>query len=357
MSRSNLLSTNSSHLLQFIIFLLGLYTLYFAKSLLIPLVLALMLALLLSPLVTWLQHYKIPRTVSSVLLLSLFIGAFLLLAIQLIEPVRKWTEILPQLSEAISQRLDTFGDNMDGGSTEISEQTNMPDVEHALFADFFAQSGDVSNGDGADDEAGNADAGGETGSQDSGSADTGSQLSSRLQQAALEAGLYLLSATPIAIVQLLTVLILVLFLLIFGPNVFQAYARNSDRVDEDTLHMLDKVRSELGHYVLAICVINTGLGLVTAGVLYLLGLEDALLWGMVCGLLNFAPYVGPLVSLGLLLVASLAQFGMVWYAIAPPLAFFTVNAIEANFFTPTVLGYRLRLNPSTLIVWLFIWGG
>jgi len=58
----------------------------------------------------------------------------------------------------------------------------------------------------------------------------------------------------------------------------------------------------------------------------------------------------------MLCIAGVVQFGMEWNALIPAVAFFVLNVTEANFFTPLVLGQRMRLNPLTLIVWLLIWG-
>ena len=64
----------------------------------------------------------------------------------------------------------------------------------------------------------------------------------------------------------------------------------------DILHSIER---EISRYVLTISVINAMVGLVFAGILYVLGvpLQEALLWGTMAALLNFAPYVGPLIGM------------------------------------------------------------
>ena len=87
---------SSTNVLRFLLFLAALYTLYFTKSLLIPLVLALLIALLLNPLVSFLKKWKIPRTVSSVLLLITSISGIVLLTSELMGPFQKWAQALPE---------------------------------------------------------------------------------------------------------------------------------------------------------------------------------------------------------------------------------------------------------------------
>jgi predicted PurR-regulated permease PerM len=86
------------------------------------------------------------------------------------------------------------------------------------------------------------------------------------------------------------------------------------------------------------------------------GVEDALLWGVLVGLLNFAPYVGPIFGMAMLCLAGLAQYGPVLLAALPVLVYFAINLMEAQFVTPLILGRNMRLNPLILIVWLFVWG-
>ena len=73
------------------------------------------------------------------------------------------------------------------------------------------------------------------------------------------------------------------------------------------------------------------------------------------GLLNFAPYVGPVAAMLILYLAGIIQYGAEWAALTPVLIFFAINTLEAQFITPTVLGRNMRLNPLVLILWLILW--
>ncbi|MCB1854595.1 MAG: AI-2E family transporter, partial [Halieaceae bacterium] len=75
-----------------------LYTLYFARSLLMPIVVALLVALMLSPAVELLKRVRVPRLVSALLLLTVLGGPFVLLSVELAAPAQKWAAQLPELS-------------------------------------------------------------------------------------------------------------------------------------------------------------------------------------------------------------------------------------------------------------------
>src|SRR3546814_13045636 len=70
-----------------------------------------------------------------------------------------------------------------------------------------------------------------------------------------------------------------------------------------TVDILQAIEREISRYVLTITLINTAVSMILAGALYWLGVElhEALLWGALAELLNFAPYVGTLVGVLIIL--------------------------------------------------------
>ena len=74
-----------------------------------------------------------------------------------------------------------------------------------------------------------------------------------------------------------------------------------------TVDILQSIEREMSRYVLTISAINTVVGLVMAALLHWvcgLAAQEALLWGTMAGLLNFAPYVGPLIGVIVMLLKS-----------------------------------------------------
>jgi predicted PurR-regulated permease PerM len=81
---------------------------------------------------------------------------------------------------------------------------------------------------------------------------------------------------------------------------------------------------------------------------------------VVSWLLNYIPYLGALVNIGLLAVAGLLTFDSLTPALLPAAAFLGINLVESNVVTPFVLGKRLELNPVMVFLgltfWWWIWG-
>jgi predicted PurR-regulated permease PerM len=317
-----------------------LYTLYFAKSLLMPLVVALLFTLLLSPLVAVLKRLYVPRTLSAILMICAIGGPFTILAIELAEPAQKWAKQLPELSERMTAQLD----NLTESSQSVPVQTANQEAESEGFSFFGLFEGKKK----------------QPAPQPviQSSSDAAETVSKRVKQGGMELMVAILAATPVVIAQLLTCVILILFLLIFGPRLFNAYIHIFVPPDarEDRVNLVGTIQLELSRYIGTVSVINAGLGMTTGLALWLFGVEDALLWGVLVGLLNFAPYVGPIFGMAMLCLAGLAQYGPVALAALPVLIYFSINLLEAQFVTPLVLGKNMRLNPLILIIWLFIWG-
>ncbi|MDO8862274.1 AI-2E family transporter [Haliea sp. E1-2-M8] len=321
-----------------------LYTIYFAKSLLIPIVVALIFALLLSPLVQLLKRFYIPRAISAILILSLIGGPLILLATQLAEPAQRWAKAIPELTEQFSQRVDKITDSL----TATPEPIPAPEPPKPRGFTFFGLFGD--------DSATEAEA--ETVNVEESAAKDENRVSEKIKQSGVEVILTMLSGAPWMIAQLLTTVMLILFLLVFGPGLFVSFVNTFPRIQDKrrSIVLVRTIQVELSRYIVTVSAINTCLGLATAGALWLFGVQDALLWGVLVGMLNFAPYVGPLLAVIVLLLAGVVQYGAVASAALPAMVYFSINLVEAQVVTPLIMGRNMRLNPLVIIVWLVAWG-
>lgn len=331
---------DQSTLLRWILALAVLYTLYFAQTILVPLVVTSLISLLLSPLVALFKQWHIPRGISALCLLAALLTPFTFVAVELAEPAQKWAQMIPKLSEHITQQIDSISDAIEGEEA-VAKRNAVKKKEKSGFS-FFGLF--------EDDEP-----------QEEPVTDTGEEknvVTERIKQGGVEIIISMLEATPLALAQLLTGIIIILFLLIFGPSLFAAFINGLHRV-KDKKRMLDLVgtiQKELSRYIVTVSIINFGLGAATALTLHLMGMEDALLWGVLAGLLNFIPYVGSMIGVAILCMAGLVEYGIEVYALLPPLAYLALNLIESQFVTPTVLGHHMRLNPLIVMLWLLVLG-
>ncbi len=319
-------------LLKTLVGLAIIYTLYLAKSLLIPLFFSALVALLLSPLVRVARRFFIPPSLSAAALMLLLVTPFTLLGLELAEPAQRWMQSLPKIAAEVTQEIEEISDSLKQGAELTAPE---PAKENTSFFSWF------------DDEE-----------EPEPKPNDGNTMTDRLKQSGIELGLTILSNAPLLLAQIFGCLILIFFLLVFGPNLFNVFIRDFPIVTNKrrALVLVNHIQRELSAYIITISMINGLLGVATAIAFTFLGVQDAILWGALVALLNFVPYLGGLISCSILLVAGLVQFGLVSAALLPAFVFLGINIFESQLATPTVLGRSLRLNPVIIILWLSITG-
>ncbi|KAA1189226.1 AI-2E family transporter [Pseudohalioglobus sediminis] len=314
-----------------------LYTCYFASSLLIPLVLAAMLALPLHPAVHFLRQYYVPRAVSGVILLAAIGVPFTLLGMQLAEPAERWLDRAPELTRKVNQQLESLTEALVSGPEEAAVPA---EEEASALSRLFGWFSDAEEQEKASTEAANQ------------------EISRQLGLRGLQAMLDIIAEMPVFLAQFFAVLILVLFMLVYGPGIYYAGIESMPQIrnkDEARALVIDTQR-ELSRYIFTVSVINLGLGLATSLALWLLNFEDPLFWGTLVALLNFAPYVGPLIAAIAISLAGFDQYGLGWAALVPTAVYFAINTLESQLVTPVALGRTVAINPLFTMIWLMLWG-
>jgi predicted PurR-regulated permease PerM len=120
------------------------------------------------------------------------------------------------------------------------------------------------------------------------------------------------------------------------------------------------VQDRVADYILTVSIINLGVGLVVALGAWLMGMDAPVMWGGLAALLNFVPYIGPLAMVSLLALFGLGSADAPLVGLIPAAAFLGLHTIEANIVTPAVLGARFTTNPVMILLALayfgWIWG-
>ena len=290
------------------------YTLYLAKTLILPIVIAGFLALFCNPLVVALQRRWLPQVVAAVTVMimvcTLLVGTFTLLA----QPAEKWIAAVPYATADITARINKAAAPA-GNPTQALAGEPAP----------------ATNGTIAD------------------------QLRNRFFGTFVS---FALSSTPILLTQILAVVILVYFFLVYSAGMLRRLIEIRPAMSEKrtTVVIVRTIQADVSHYVLVISIINTGLGAATALTMWALGVRDPILWGAMAAMLNFAPYIGPFIMTLVLAFVGYIQFGATGYALLIPSAYLCLNFLECQLVTPTALGNRLHLNPLVVFVWLILWG-
>jgi len=160
----------------------------------------------------------------------------------------------------------------------------------------------------------------------------------------------------------LEVVILLYFLLAAGDLFLQKLVKVLPRLGDKrtAVQIARKAESSISTYLITALAVNVGEGILVAIVLYFLGMPNPALWGAVVALLEFVPYLGAVTIILVLGVAALTAFDSVTHALLIPAAFLAINTVQANLVSPLLLSRRLTLNPVALFVglafWWWVWG-
>jgi predicted PurR-regulated permease PerM len=172
----------------------------------------------------------------------------------------------------------------------------------------------------------------------------------------------LTSSAPHLLIQLFFSL-LVIFFFLAGWTAMRKrtiVSRGSFEGALTTARVIQQVVDATSTYLGTITLINIGLGALTAGALWWLGMPSPVMWGGIVAVANYIPYLGPIVCALLLFLGGLMTYSDAWGALAPPAAFISFHLVEANFFTPMVVGHRLTISPLSILIslsfWAWVWG-
>jgi predicted PurR-regulated permease PerM len=301
----------------FLIALVGLV--YFARDFLLPVVLAFLFALTLSPIVRFLQRRGIWPSITALILVLLLVSAFTAGAFLLSAPVSEWIDSAPEISRKLQQKLAAFRTPVDAvvkaseQVASITEGASSPTVQKVVVQ----QPGILSKA--ADNLVG---------------------------------GLSMAAVT----------FVLLLFLLASGTMFYEKMIGILPTFGDKkrALTIAYDVEREVSHYLLTISVINIALGIIISVSMAIIGMPNPVLWGVAATLLNFIPYIGALAGIVMVGLVSLISFDSIVYAVIPPLVYTLIAVIEGQFITPILLGRRLELNSVAIFIfvamWSWLWG-
>lgn len=298
------------------LFLLAvLYTCYFARALLLPIVLALLFALLLSPVVRVLRRFRLPEPAGAAIVMVCLLGGIGGGFYTLTDPATEWLAKMPGSLRTVESKLRKL-------------KQPVADVQRAAERlEAIAQM-----------------------------AVPGNVREVVLQRPGLRD--LLAARTPYVLAGALSTVVLLYFLLASGDLFLRKVIRILPglRNKIQAVEVGRTIQQEIGRYFFTVSLINAALGVVTAVALYFLGMPNPLLWGAVVMLLNFIPYLGPTMSLLILTVAAILAFDDMSRAWAVPAVFLALVILEGQLIQPIVVGRRLSLNPVMVFLAFLVLG-
>jgi predicted PurR-regulated permease PerM len=292
------------------------YTVYFTRSLLLPITLALLLSYLLRPIVRGLARVKIPPLIGAALLLLTLVGLLAYGVSLLATPAAGWLEKAPYSLHQIEQRLLPLKKPMEKVAQASGAIENLTAPE--------------------------------------GSKDKTPTVAVKKTPIMHE----VIVQTPEVLIGAVTMLILLYFLLaydgVFLGKVIKLMPTLSDK--KRAVSIAVEIEEQISRYLFTVAIINSCLGAAVGTTVGLLGLPNPLMWGVLVAVLNFVPYLGALTGIVCMTLGAVLTFDTVGYALLFPASYLALATLEGNFITPMVMGRSLTLNPVLVLFSLTFWG-
>ena len=296
-----------------ILVLLTLYTLYFAREFLLPIVLAYVLSLLLTPVVRGLKRIHMPEVLGAGLVLLVALGIVAYGSYRLAGPATKWIQEAPYTLSKVKSKLGALV-----MPVKKAQQTT-EQIEKTL--------------DG-----------------------TGENRKVEVKKPGL--GAFIFSGTQAFLLTGGVTIVLLYFLLASGDLFLLKLVKVLPTLEDKkrAVEIFRQIEGNVSTYLWTITLINGGLGIAIGTAMYFLGMPNPALWGVMGMLFNYVPYLGATAGIIIVAIAATLTFDDALAILLPPLAYFVCQVVEANFITPLALGRRLALNPVIIFVWLIFWG-
>lgn len=310
-----------------IFLLLALQAITYAQAFLMPVVLALLLALVFSPVRRGLERMRVPPGFAAAGIVAGLVVAFAVIAATLAAPVTSLVDDAPDIVAEVEQKLAGLRDAAEG------------------VAEVAAQVDQATGGGGAADAT--ADAAAVTGEEE--------PQQVVVQDRGAVMGLALTAPTVLA--QIVLTLVLLFFLLASGDMFYEKIVHVIPRFRDKrrAMQIAFDVERRLSHYLLTIAIINAGLGVSIGLAMWAIGMPTPLLFGTIGFVFNFVPYVGAVAGVAIATAVALVSLDTVGMALLAGAIYFALTSIEGQFVTPYFVGRSLRLNVVVVFLSVTLW--
>ena len=289
------------------------YTLYFMRSILLPIVLALLLSYLVRPIVRGLARLKIPLPVGAAFVLIGLLAVVGYGMSALATPAVGWLQKAPAGLAELQYKLLPVKKSV----AQVTQASG--EIEKLATADAETKTVEV-------------------------------------KRHPITEMLFI--RTPEFIVSAVLLSILLYFLLVYDQvfiaKLVKLLPTLSDK--KTAVGIAHDIESQISRYLFTITAINACLGLAVGTAVALLGLRNPVMWGVMVALLNFVPYLGALTGIICMTIGATLSFDSLGYALIFPAVYLAFGALEGSFITPWVMGRSLTLNPVVILLSLTFWG-
>lgn len=282
----------------------------------LPVVTAIVLTIILSPLADKLAGWGIPNVLASLAALLSFFAIMLLALALILQPAVDLYDRVPAMANQVAERFGQFRDQfawVASANDEVAKVLGQSDGREVVLAS-----------------------------------------PSVIQQLAF--------ATPSVVLETLLTLLMTFFMIEARVRMRKhlLFDRTSFGTSLKAARAMREMQDRVAAYIFTVAWINGIVGVIVTVGAWAMGVEAPVMWGGLAALLNFIPYIGPLVMTSLLALFGIGTAETALLGMIPAVAYLGLHAVEANIVTPSILGARFTMNPVMILIALsyfsWIWG-
>ncbi len=287
----------------------------YAKGVLVPLLISGLLAVLISPLSSWLENRGVPRLLAAFISLVALLGFLFGLAYFFYNQLIGFADELYLLERRMSEFIMIFNEFTEQ-HVEGAVPISFDDIQGATFNYLYENMASLTQG-------------------------------------------VIATATTLTIVFIIPIYI---FLFLYFRQFLIEFIRRafSEKHQDKVQKVIHKVKLVVQNYIVGMFIVILILAVLNSIALYGFGLRHALLFAVFAALLNVIPFLGPFIGATLPIVYAILTKDSFWYPFGIFLTFYVIQLAESNIFTPRIVGGKVSMNPLMTIIALlignFIWG-
>ena len=127
-----------------------------------------------------------------------------------------------------------------------------------------------------------------------------------------------------------------------------------------TVQILDEINVQISSFIRVQIFTSFVVAVATAAALWYFGVRQYIVWGLLAGIFNSIPYLGPIIVSGGLAVVAFMQFNDIGKTVTICGVAFAITSLEGFLLTPTLMSRAARMNPVAIFVgllfWSWVWG-
>lgn len=289
--------------------------LYFAQDIIIPLIFSVIIAVLLQPVVDFFVRRKINRVLAIIITLSLTFMIIIVFCILLFSQLSRFSESWPVIVEKFTELIDNV----------IIWASGYFDIKEKFIHAWLSKS-----------------------------------IKGILDTSSMEIGKTLITVGS-SIMILFLVPVYTFLILFYNPILLEFIQKLfKEENHKDVNSIVSKIKTVVQRYLAGLLIEVVIVSVLSIAALLVLGIDYAILLGILGGLLNMIPYIGGIIGIALPMMVALVTKSTGWYVFYIMILYLIIQIIDNNYIVPKIVASKVKINALFSIVVVIagnaIWG-